>query len=201
MLWANKTKIPALPDIKLPHKRILLRPPRMGDWHAWHDARHRNENHLRSFEPRWPENCLSEDFFQRRLLRQKHDWDSERGQSFLIFHRDNAALIGGMNINNICRGAAHFASLGYWIDAQYEGQGYMREALEKTLEYAFNSLELHRIHASCVPHNIRSKNLLLTVGFKEEGFAQKYLQINGIWQDHILFGYNRERWKISQMSS
>lgn len=202
MLWnKNKPPVAALPDITLQHKRIILRPPGRSDWKAWCDIRTRNAAYLKPFEPRWPENCLSEDFFARRLLRQIYDWESNNGQSFLIMRAENAAadacLIGGMNINNICRGAAHYASLGYWIDEAHQGQGYMHEALEKTLQYAFEDLGLHRVHASCMPRNTRSKNLLLKAGFAEEGFAEKYLQINGEWEDHCLFGYTYERWSAS----
>ena len=74
----------------------------------------------------------------------------------------------------------------------------MRETLDVTLKYGFEELKLNRIHASCVPHNTRSKNLLLKTGFKEEGFAEAYLQIDGKWQDHILFGYTRARWLDNQ---
>lgn len=203
-MFRPKEKLPTLPDIELKNTRITMRPPRAEDWPAWRDMRGRNETYLKPFEPRWPKESLTEDFFYRRLLRQKHDWDSGQGQSFLIFCHENAApnpqLIGGININHICRGAAHYASLGYWIDEAHQGRGYMRQALETTLQYAFSELKLNRVHASCVPHNTRSKKLLLAGGFKEEGVAEKYLQIDGIWQDHILFGYTHERWSAQNQA-
>lgn len=45
---------------------------------------------------------------------------------------------------------------------------------------------MHRIMANYMPHNHRSGNLLKKIGFKPEGYAKAYLQINGEWQDYIL---------------
>lgn len=40
--------------------------------------------------------------------------------------------------------------------------------------------------ANYIPSNIRSENVLQKLGFEKEGYAKKYLKINGLWQDHIL---------------
>lgn len=206
MIWGNKAKDTktsnpstdplgaALPDIKLTSKRIFMRPARMEDWQQWHDVRGSNKDHIQPFEPTWADNALKEDFFERRTYRQAREWQRGSAHAFLIFKNEDEALIGGMNINNICRGAAQFASLGYWVDQGHEGQGYMAEALALTIEYCFEEVGLHRINASCMPHNTRSHKTLEKAGFKEEGFAEKYIQIDGKWQDHILFGLPIETW-------
>lgn len=179
-------------ETQLNGERIYCRPPRLSDWPQWVEVRQRNEKLLRPFEPRWSKNCLTEDFFKRRLDRQTKDWIGGRNFSFLIFDKTTHALIGGININHVCRGAAQFASLGYWLDDHVTGQGYMQDALNLILHFCFNDLNLHRVNASCVPHNDRSKKTLLCAGFTEEGFTKAYLQIDGQWQDHILFGLCRE---------
>lgn len=194
---------PALPDLQLDASRIVMRPPRMEDWPAWAEVRWRNYTYLKPFEPTWPRQCLGADFFERRLTRQCQDWEQDKGRYFLILKKDVSAgdphnVIGGMNVNNICRGAAHFASLGYWIDEKHQGQGYMAEAMRLICRYAFEDLEFHRLHGACIPDNVRSQNVLLKAGFKEEGFAEKYLKIDGIWQDHILYGLTVERWLAGQ---
>lgn len=199
MIWARKKENAydsalSLPDIVLRGKRVYLRPPQLSDWPAWKAVRQSNRQWLQPFEPRWPKGCLEEDFFIRRLSRQSHEWQHDRARSFLIFNVEDT-LIGGVNINNICRGAAQHASLGYWIDKQHQGRGLMGEALRATLQFCFGRLELHRVNAACLEHNRRSIRLLLRTGFKEEGFAEKYLCINGEWQDHILFGLTQEQWR------
>ena len=170
---------------------VMMRPPSYADMDQWISVRARNQARLRPLEPVWAEDALSSAFFNRRLARQVRDWNDDRHYALFIFRVDTGALIGGMNINNVARGAAQFASLGYWIDESVEGRGYMRSALALTKKIAFEDLNLHRLHAATLSHNLRSRRLLEGAGFQEEGFAPRYLEINGMWQDHILFGLVR----------
>ncbi len=201
MMWGKPKSQALFPEIDLHGFRTMMRPPSLEDWAEWAEVRQRNESHIQPFDPRWPEKAFTYDLFTRRVHRQAREWDLGLANAFLIFKLDDNRLIGGMNINNICRGAAQYASLGYWIDQDHEGQGYMAESLRITLQYCFESLGLHRVNASCLPHNHRSKNTLLKAGFKEEGFAEKYLQIDGRWQDHELFGLPIENWQKSKETS
>jgi ribosomal-protein-alanine N-acetyltransferase len=190
--FLKKPVIDAMPDIVLTGARLTARVARREDGPDWLAARRKNRDALEPFEPAWPPDALSAAHFQRRLERQTADWRMGRAQPFIIRLTDGA-LIGGININNITRGAAQFASLGYWLDADHQGQGYMAEAVRLIIAYAFDELKLHRLNAGCLAHNTRSRNLLLKLGFAEEGFAEKYLEINGAWQDHVLFGLPVER--------
>ena len=175
-----------------------MRPPQLNDWMEWRELRARNEQYLRPFEPEWDDDWRAHDYFLHRLNRQAHEWRHDKACAFLIFKKQNNALIGGMNINNICRGAAQYATLGYWIVQDHQGQGYMAEALSLTLQYCFDKLKLHRVNAAYLPENTRSENLLLRGGFKREGFAEKYISINGAWRDHSLFGISIESWLDDQ---
>jgi ribosomal-protein-alanine N-acetyltransferase len=147
-----------------------------------------NREALQPFEPTWPENCLTRDFFQRRIQRQHRDWQHGCAYAFLIFEKFGDTLIGGININNVARGAAQYATLGYWLAQDWRGHGYMKEAGHLICEFAFDDLELHRLNAACVPENAPSQHMLLKLGFQREGYAPKFLQIDGQWRDHILYG-------------
>jgi ribosomal-protein-alanine N-acetyltransferase len=63
----------------------------------------------------------------------------------------------------------------------------MTDAVHTAVVHAFDDLRLHRIEAASMPSNTGSINVLERVGFVREGFARRYLKINGVWQDHILF--------------
>lgn len=200
MIWAQKRSTPvSFPPLRLEGCRVMLRPPVREDWVQWSRVRTKNNAFLKPFEPASDEGSLTLQSFERRLLQQMQSWAQGRSCSFLIFK--NSDLIGGMNINGIMRGAAQHASLGYWIDEGHQGQGYMAESLQLALEFCFHSLVLHRVHAACIPHNHRSANLLLRAGFQEEGFAEKYIEIDGLWQDHRLFGLPVDAWKKSKISA
>ena len=106
--------------------------------------------------------------------------------SDLGIYKDNK-LIGKAKISNIVYGVLKSGILGYSIDKEYEGKGYMKEAINLVLEYAKEYLDLHRIEASVLTTNERSKGLLLSCGFEEIGINKKYLYINGKWSDHVTF--------------
>lgn len=156
----------------------------------WVSVRRKNRDFLKPFEPSWPQGGIDEDYFHRRLSRLARERDLDHTYAFLIFTCEEA-LIGGININNVSRGAAQFASLGYWLDEQSQGFGYMGEAGMAVLDYAFHALLLDRMNAATLPENEKSKALLKRWGFREEGFAKAYIQIDGIRRDHILFGMNK----------
>lgn len=168
--------------------KVILKAPCLKDYEEWALVRTKNQQHLKPFEPKWASDCLSRDFFARRLERQDTEHKAGRGCYFLIHHKKSGDIIGGINLNNIQMGAARHADLGYWIDEAYQGKGYMKESVSLVIEYAFNNLKLKRLNAACLPDNTRSINLVKSLGFEEEGFAKQYLQINGQWQDHVLFG-------------
>lgn len=154
---ARKIFSAAMPDIRLNGPRVHLRPPMMHHWSEWGALRLRNRDYLKSFEPSWRQEEFGQDYFRRRVEKQAEEWNLGRAHSFLIFKNDMGAILGGMNVNNICRGAAQYASLGYWIDETHQGQGLMAEALEVILAYGFKELKLQRMNAACLPHNERRR--------------------------------------------
>ena len=64
----------------------------------------------------------------------------------------------------------------------------MTEALKNVICYSFEDLKLSRLEAATLPENSASRKLLEGAGFKYEGVGQSYLQINGRWRNHILYG-------------
>ena len=105
---------------------------------------------------------------------------------FLI-RREDQALLGAITLDNIRRGPSQAGTLGYWIGINHARKGYMREAIEAVVHYAFQRMDLSRLEAACLPENTPSRGLLETCGFKYEGVAQSYLQIDGRWRTHVLY--------------
>jgi len=75
----------------------------------------------------------------------------------------------------------------YWIGARHARQGYMTEAIRAVTHHAFKSMDLSRLEAACLPENAASRAVLESSGFKYEGVAQSYLQIDGRWRNHVLY--------------
>ncbi|EGO65551.1 GNAT family N-acetyltransferase [Acetonema longum] len=95
-------------------------------------------------------------------------------------------LIGRISLTAIARAFFQNGRLGYWLDQEQQGRGYMGEAVGQTVRFAFDTLKLHRLEANVMPHNAGSLRVLEKNGFERIGLARKYLQINGVWQDHYL---------------
>jgi ribosomal-protein-alanine N-acetyltransferase len=185
----------ALPSVRLEGPRLHLRPPRRIDWAGWAQLRTQSRDFLKPFEPSWTSDSLSRGAFRRRLHRYGLDWREDEGYSFFIYRNEDETLLGGIGLANLRRGVAETASLGYWIGMPYARKGYMEEALALTLTYGFDRLGLHRIEAACLPANVPSRSLLEKLNFREEGYAKRYLCIDGRWQDHVLYALLVEEWQ------
>jgi ribosomal-protein-alanine N-acetyltransferase len=166
---------------------VLLRVPRASDHAEWADLRERSRAFLAPWEPTWPDDDLTRAAFRRRLQRYTRDQQSDLAYAFLIFRASDHAMVGGVTLNNVRRGVAQAASLGYWIGQQHARQGYMSAALAALVPFAHGALRLKRLEAACLPHNAASIRLLEKLRFTREGYARRYLCIAGEWQDHVLY--------------
>lgn len=168
-------------------RRTFLREPMPRDWQAWAELRSASREFLAPWEPVWAADGLSRANYRRRLRRLARDEADDLGYAYFLFRRADEALLGGVTLGNVQRGAAQSATVGYWMGQRFAGFGYMTEALGAVLAHAFGPLGLHRIEAACMPENERSRRLLDRWGFREEGLARQYLKINGVWHDHALY--------------
>jgi len=195
LLNAFSRRVPRYPrpplHLRLAGPKVLLRAGDPSDWRNWRNVREASRGFLTPWEPSWPSNGLGFTFYCGLLRRYAREWRKGEGYNFHIFLRDEQGkertLIGGISLNSIERGIAQTGTLGYWMGQAYAGQGYMREASALVCAFGFQTLQLHRLQATCLPHNEPSINLLRRLGFEEEGYAKAYLQINGAWEDHILW--------------
>ena len=106
----------------------------------------------------------------------------------------DGAFCGEINLSSIQRGPFQNAYVGYWIDERWAGQGLMPEALVVLARFAFEELHLHRIQVSIIPRNTASRRVVDKLALREEGTALGYLEINGIWEDHVRYGMTAEDW-------
>ena len=173
------------PVLKAEH--IYLRYPQMSDYVPWSELRGESRQFLVPWEPTWATDELTRTGFRRRIRRYQREIRNDVAYPFFLFHEADNALLGGCTLSYVRRGVTQSAALGYWIGARYARRGHMFAAIGTMLPFVFEVLGLHRLEAACIPENEPSRALLKKLGFREEGRARRYLQINGEWQDHILF--------------
>jgi [ribosomal protein S5]-alanine N-acetyltransferase len=117
------------------------------------------------------------------------------GARFLICRVEDAAIVGSINLSQVFRDGFQNAYLGYYIGAKYAREGYLTEAIDLMLQYAFERLKLHRLEANIQPGNVASLKLVKRAGFTREGFSRRYLKICGRWRDHERWAIIAEDWK------
>lgn len=173
--------------LRLETERLTLRPPVHGDFRAWCALRGDSTDFLQPWEPTWAPDHFSRKSFTNRVYWSQRSIQQGSAVPLFLIRRSDSALIGAITLDNIRRGPAQAGTTGYWVGAPFARQGYMREAIKALVHHAFTTLDLSRIEAGCLPENTPSRRLLEACGYKYEGVAQSYLQIDGRWRNHVLY--------------
>lgn len=183
-------------QVNLLGRRVLLRTLRPEDFSQWSAVRRRNHQWLSVWEPSSPADApdLTTDrgAFVLRCHSRDRSWQMGTGYGFGLFVGGHFA--GEINLNSVQRGAFQNAYLGYWIDRTHAGNGYVPEAVVAVLQFTFETLGLHRVQIAIVPRNTRSLRVVEKLGLRFEGVALRYLEINGVWEDHARFAMTVEEW-------
>ncbi|RUS58557.1 N-acetyltransferase [Pseudorhodobacter sp. E13] len=173
--------------VRIETERMTLRLPMHGDWCDWSSLRSESATFLTPWEPVWAPDHLSRRAFTNRVYWAARAQVQGTALPMLMIRRDDQQLVGAITLDNIRRGPAQAATVGYWIGAPFARQGLMREAIRAMVHHAFTHLDLSRVEAACLPENTASRGVLEKTGFKYEGVAQSYLQIAGRWRNHVLY--------------
>ena len=178
------------PELTLKTKKTELRAPNYSDFDQWLSLRESSKTFLELWEPKRGIEFLKRNAFNNRVRWARKS--SKAGQAYQFFIFDKfGTLLGSITIENIRKGPSNAGTLGYWLGEKYTGKGFMKEAILATIDFSFNKLDISRLEAATLPENKPSRGLLEKVGFKYEGVGQSYLQINGHWRNHVLYGLLR----------
>ena len=148
--------------------------------------------YLTPWEPTWAPDHLTRKAFTNRVYWAQRSVSGGTALPLFLLRREDDTLLGAITLDNIRRGPAQAGTLGYWTGEPFARQGYMREAITAIVHQAFTRLNLSRVEAACLPENAASRGLLERTGFKYEGVAQSYLQIDGRWRTHVLYASLRK---------
>ena len=179
--------------------RVELRALQVDDWDGWRAVRIRSRDWLERWEPLGepgaPDPALDRDAFRARC----NAWDRQRqfdlSYGFGIFVRRGGGFVGEVSLGSVQRGPFQSAFGGYWIDAGPAGTGLVPEGVAVVSRFAFEELALHRVEAASVPRNDRSLRVAAKLGLRREGTSERFLQIQGVWEDHARFAITAEEWE------
>jgi len=177
-------------------RRVHLRPLTASDFPEWREVRRRNVDWLTKWEAQrvqgQPDVVEDRDAFVARCSARQRERQLGTAYAFGIFVEGEFA--GEINLNAVQRGPFQSAYVGYWIDEKHAGNSYMPESLVALARFAFDDLHLHRIQVAIIPRNSASRRVVEKVGVRSEGVAERYLEINGTWEDHVRYAMTSEEW-------
>jgi len=149
------------------------------------ELRLRNRSFFQPFVMTQQEEHFTLEHVSMQLRQAAAETEQDRSYWFGVFAE--AGLCGYVRLTNIVRGAFHNAYIAYMLDEGHNGRGLMTESVKLALSAAFGRIGLHRVQAAIMPHNGPSIRVAEKAGFQREGYARRYLKLNGKWEDHYLY--------------
>ena len=188
---------------ELAGRRVVLRPLIVSDFEAWREVRIRAHDWLVKWEPRplpgQPDATVDRRVFEARCGAHERERQLGNGYGFGIFVGGSRGRFAGeINLSSVQRGPYQNAYVGYWIDEAMAGHSYVPEAFVVLCRFAFEELALHRLQASIIPRNGPSRRVAAKLGLRDEGTALRYLEINGVWEDHVRYAITSEDWAVGR---
>ena len=197
MVKSPSLRAPVVRSLELPGWRVRLATLVEGDYEAWHAVRTRCRAWLVPWEPRSkgaPQAAEDVASFVARCGMRERERQLGSGFGFGIF--SDGRFCGEITLSSIQRGPFQNGSIGYWIDEEMAGAGLIPEAVVVVLQFAFETLRLHRIEVAIIPRNVASRRVVEKLGLRNEGVALGYLEINGEWEDHVRYAMTTEEWTV-----
>jgi ribosomal-protein-alanine N-acetyltransferase len=170
---------------------VTLRPLTYSDARAWRTVRRRNAAWLKPWDATVPPGADSRPSSFRSLVFRLNR-QARAGSTYPFAIEVDGRFVGQVTVNNIVRGSAQFASVGYWLDREYAGRGIMPRAVALVIDHCFFTAGLHRVEIAIRPENSNSLRVVEKLGVREIGYAPKYLHIDGAWRDHRLYAITVE---------
>jgi ribosomal-protein-alanine N-acetyltransferase len=161
-----------------------LRPLALADSAPLAEAYLRNQDHLRRWEPRRPDEFFTEAGQRAAIGGRLEQVELGLYDCWVLWHGTD--VVGTANLQNIVRGAMQGADVGYWVDHGHVRKGLATAALEHLVQRA-RDLGLHRVGASTRLDNRASQGVLLRCGFEQYGLIPRFLYLDGDWRDSVLF--------------
>ena len=172
---------------------LVVRGLRMRDAAAWSEVRLANEEWLTPWEPTSTQSFLERNSVTAfpgmlRVLRRQ-----ARAGTHLPFVLEwRGRLVGQLTVGNIVHGAYNGAYLGYWVDSRFAGRGICTHAVAMVVDHCFGPAGLHRLEANVRPENVASRRVVEKLGFREEGYFTRFLDIDGAYRDHVHYAITAE---------
>ncbi|MBP2111182.1 GNAT family protein [Paenibacillus silagei] len=165
-------------------QRVYIRYPEAGDATELTGMYLRNREFFEEHSPEISGDFYTEEYQRDKLAQYEEFRAADERYDFLVIHKADRRIIGTVSLSFVVRGPLQSCMIGYSLDKDYNGKGYMTEAVQQVVRYAFEELKFHRITGEASPDNPGSIRVLENAGFHKEGIARLNVKIRGVWKDH-----------------
>lgn len=168
-----------------PHAAVTLVPVALSDAGPLHTLQVANRAYLEPWSP-----SRDDEWYTFAAQEQRLRADVEQHAGGVAYHFNivtDDGIAGRVDLTNVVRGVWENANLGYWVAATHRNRGYATTAVRLAVAFAFGDGGLHRVQAAVMPRNGPSLRVVEKAGFRREGVAERYLRINGRWEDHAIY--------------
>ncbi|STX81610.1 acetyltransferase [Legionella busanensis] len=154
--------------------RLIIRPPKQGDAKPLNEAINRSLAEISRWMP-WasdPSLKTTEDFIEKGI----QQWVKEDQTEFpmIIELKSNNRIISASGFNEKSQPDVPMFEIGYWIDSQYSGNGYITEAVNAITQYAFDRYRAVRVQICTQLDNNKSSSVAKRCGFIQEAILKNY---------------------------
>lgn len=113
---------------------------------------------------------------------------------FAILEKATEKLVGSIGFTILEKGeGTGNAELGYFILKEFWGKGYTTEAAKAVIDFAFETVQLHKITTGCIAENVGSEHIMIKLGMEKEAHLKKHVLHNDEWKDRVAYGLIKKR--------
>lgn len=154
-------------------ERLILRCYQPGDGPMYYAVGQRNREHLARYETgNVVLSARNEQEAEDIIAELTDDYESESCFFLGAFERETGEFVAQIYIGPVHWNVPEF-EIGFFVDIDHEGQGYVTEAARAALYFAFVYLKAHRVRLECDDTNERSRRVAERLGMIQEGHIRE----------------------------
>ncbi len=164
--------------------RIVLRKHVPALAQTMFDYVNKDRERLRVYLP-WVDSTKTVDDEVKFIAFTHDSWNKHTLYGYGIFRRSDDTYMGNVGVHSIAW-KNEVCELGYWILGEFEGQGYVSDAV-RTIESACFAAGFQRIEIRCASSNFKSASVPMRTGYTMEGCLRSNMIVNEKRVDTLVF--------------
>ena len=172
---------------------LFLKIPAIEDAQAIFAVIDKNREPLKEFLD-WVDYVVTYKDTEKSIEERIENFNTKKEIAFILYYQNKP--IGSVSLNSLNLRDKK-SEVGFWIDFEFGGKGFMTQAVRSIMIYGFEVLGLHRIEIRCREDNIKSVAIAKRLGFILEATLRDAKVINGEYKNSLIFGMLENEFKKS----